>query len=298
MLSIKIKNKVDVYRRILISYLYLIYFKFRNYFSKSKVCQEGGAYIISLTTFDRRINGVFYTIESIFSQKVKVEFEVHLYLCNDDIPNGIPGNLKRLQTRGLKIIIVDENLRSYKKLFFCYLENKDKVIITIDDDVFYPSWWLSSLIKKHIDYPESTIAFRSHFIKFNNDGSLKSYSEFIDNSEKDNKPFYTMIPTGVSGVLYPLGSLKGLEYDKEKFLSYSPSADDLWFKFVTLRNGFTTRSVTRKNIHFITIPDTQSFSLRQSNLDNNKNDIQLKSIIYIYPEIKEILFEEYLTINR
>lgn len=46
-LSIKIKNKVDVYRRILISYLYLIYFKFRNYFSKSKVCQEGCIYNFS-----------------------------------------------------------------------------------------------------------------------------------------------------------------------------------------------------------------------------------------------------------
>lgn len=294
----KIYNKLDAYRRFLVSYFFILKFKVINYFSKSEVCRDGGSYIISLTTFNKRINNVFYTIESIFNQKSKFDFEVHLYLCNDDIPNGIPDALKRLQARGLKIVIVDENIRSYKKLFYCYSSNKDKVIITVDDDIFYPPWWLDSLIQKHLNYPDSSIAFRAHFIKFNKDGSLRPYSEFIDNSRKENKSFYTLIPTGVSGILYPLGSLKGLEYDKDKFLENSPSADDLWFKFVTLRNGFTSRTVTTRNIHFITIPDTQSFSLRKSNLDDNKNDIQLNNVFQLYPEIRKLLFKEFSAIKR
>lgn len=295
----RIKNKIDSIVRFFISYYLFLFYCLLNFFSSRRFYKDdmNKGVIVSLTTFSKRIDKVYLTIESICRQRTNHKFYVHLYVCNADIPNGIPRSLLRLQKRGLKIIIVDENLRSYKKLFYCYLNNKDSNIITIDDDIFYPSWWLELMLEKHIKFPLSTIAYRGHFIKFDSNGSLRPYAEFISNFRTPPEKSMGLIPTGVSGVFYPTGSLAGLEMEKDDFMSLSPTADDLWFKVLTIRNGFFTTLVLKKNIHFISIPDSQSYSLRSINLDSHQNDIQLNSILNKFPSVRRDLIEEYRKLN-
>lgn len=298
MLIKKINNRFDRYLRLIKSYNLFFLYWIRNKYGKSQIeTNPECSYVISLTTYNKRIDIVYLTIESIFNQCTSYSYSVHLYVCNEDIPNGIPESLLRLQERGLKIYIVDENIRSYKKLYFCYKDNKNKNIITIDDDVFYPKWWLNRLISDHIDNPDTIIAYRGHMIKFDREGEIYPYSKFISNEELNNKSYRTLIPTGVSGVLYPVGSLVNLDSTKDIFLKYAPTADDFWFKFLTLRNGYKSKLVFNKNIHFITIPDTQKDSLRNINLDGNENDVQLANLLELYPDTKKELYKEYVLLR-
>lgn len=299
MLINKIINRLDKYFRIIKSYNLFFVYWLRNKYAKSKITRKTeDSYIVSLTTYNKRIDIVYLTIESIFNQRTSFSYSVNLYICNEDIPNGIPTKLLRLQERGLNICIVDENIRSYKKLYYCYMGNKNKNIITVDDDVFYPKWWLDKLINDHINNPHSIIAYRGHMIKFDVEGQIYPYSKLINNDKLDNKSYHTLIPTGVSGVLYPVGSLANLENTRDFFLKYAPTADDFWFKFLTLSNGYKSKLVFNKNVHFITIPDTQKDSLRNINLDGNENDVQLASLLELYPDIKRDLYEEFILLRE
>ncbi|PIJ41838.1 hypothetical protein [Tatumella sp. OPLPL6] len=284
----KVINKLDVIFRYVISVINFIFYFILNRISKKKI-EDHADIVISLTSFSKRLNLVYLTIESVFRQKCASKYEVHLYLSKLDITSsGLPNSLKRLEDRGLKIFIVDENIKSYKKLFYSSLYNESKPIITIDDDIFYPSYWLNKLLMKAALNPNSVIAYRGHNITFKDSGILNKYSDFIQTPIKKINGANFM-PTGVSGVFYPIGSLKGLNEEQEFFLKLCPNADDIWFKFKTIRNGFDSILVGDKSVHFISIPSSQNFSLRKFNLDESGNDIQLKNALDHFPEVYDIL---------
>ncbi len=144
------------------SFLLLIYYKLRNLCIKKSGLSPDSNVVVSLTTFHKRINTVYLTIESIFDQSLKPS-KVILVLSKEEIDeNTLPKSLLKLQKRGLDIKFVDYNLRSYKKLIYTY--NNENSIITIDDDVFYPSWLIERLVKESLRHSNTVICTRGHFL--------------------------------------------------------------------------------------------------------------------------------------
>ena len=94
--------------------------------------------VISLTSFPQRLPKLHNCIATLLSQSVRAE-KVVLYLardeCSDDI---IPKRLRRLQSKGLEIRFVDRNVRSLTKIIYALEDFPDKMIVTCDDDKFYP----------------------------------------------------------------------------------------------------------------------------------------------------------------
>lgn len=268
-----------------------------NTLSKKRVASEANI-VVSLTTYHKRIDSVFLTIESIFHQCSKSEFEVRLYLCYEDLPKGVNGypELNRLIKRGLKLILVTENIKSYKKLYYSSVENDSKIIVTADDDVFYPTWWLDVLLQYHRKNSNCVVAYRGHSILFDSNGSIMPYKKFMQSSvtsKGNHDSSYLLIPTGVSGVLYPVGSIIGLSEDKNLFTELSPSADDVWFKMRTILNSHKSVLVFGKNRDFTLLPSSQDDSLTAINVTENHNDQQIKNCLNYFPEIKNILWSEF-----
>ncbi|WP_413738006.1 hypothetical protein ACL2XP_07355 [Sodalis sp. RH21] len=281
--------------KILSLYLYCKFFII-NEFSKKKVSQSASI-IISLTTYHKRIKNVFLTLETLMQQNYDGKYEIRLYLSKDDVikNGGVPERLKKLQTRGLMIFILNENIKSYKKLYYSSIYNNEKIIITADDDVFYPKWWLSQLLEVSVRNPSCIIAYRGHQILFDKNGNLLDYHDFMINSLKQDathEPSFGFLPTGVSGILYPVKSIYNLNLDKELFLNLCPLADDVWFKIRTILNGFKSLRASDRNQDFILLPASQRESLTLKNVGNNENDIQLKKVLETYPNIKELLLGE------
>jgi len=98
-------------------------------------------YIVSMTTFPKRIELCKKTIESILNQTFK-DFELNLYL-NDWEFNGIPEELKdindnRLNIKWIKYEDFNGDIKSFKKVIPIlkeYIDSNDVIIITSDDDV-------------------------------------------------------------------------------------------------------------------------------------------------------------------
>jgi len=222
----------------------------RNRFSSKALNKGNEGVVISLTTYGERINSVYLTIESLFNQKQPVN-KIYLWLSRQDTSEGsLPRTLLRLQARGLTIKFVDENLYSYKKLIYTYEIEKTEVeyIATADDDVYYPRKWLEKLLLvSKREKNKAVLCYRGKIIQFKA-GKLDDYSDWptADNTDNDKNK---IMPTGVSGVLYPINSLKDVN-QKNIFLDGFKTADDIWFKFITLKNGFQSRLITQNSVHF------------------------------------------------
>ncbi len=279
-----------------VSFLKEVYFGFLNRFSHKQLSGSIDV-VVSLTTFPARIDKVYITIESLFRQNVQPKV-IHLWLSSLEIdPDKLPKSIRRLIKRGLKVSFVKENVRSYKKMVYALGAYPESVIITVDDDIIYPAFWLEKLYETHIKYPEDIICYRGHNIQLDKHGKIYPYQKFMENKNsiaKHNESSYSLLPTGVSGILYPPCSLNQIVTDKDKYMRLAPHADDIWFKCCSLLNGRKARRVFRKNIHFPVIKGTQKVALYKKNVYENLNDIQLNDVFNEYDLACRFLAEEFL----
>jgi hypothetical protein len=198
---------------------------------------------VSVTSYGTRIKSLYLTLESICAQSVKPT-TVTVYLSTEDInENELPNSLLRLKKRGVELVFVKENIRSFKKLYYSYEKHAaDEAgkLITIDDDVYYHESWLAGLLEASEQHQNNVICYRGHHLALNEDGTIKSADEWVLGNHKrsDVPDDRILMPTGIAGVLYPIESLKGLNTQKEDFMSLCGYADDIWFKCLTLSNGF------------------------------------------------------------
>ena len=143
---------IEAYYNLLVIKLYDIFPCKRVGIKKIKREQK---IIVSLTTFPKRIDSVWITIETLLRQTVKPD-EVILWLAKqqfDDL-NVLPQKLLDLQRRGLTIRFCDD-LRSHKKYFYVMQEYPKDIIVLVDDDMFYPKDTINKLIKMHKKYQYS-----------------------------------------------------------------------------------------------------------------------------------------------
>lgn len=234
-------------------------------------------YIVSLTTYDKRLKTVYLTIESLLNQSTK-PVAVYLWLAKADLVDGkIPCKLQNLQRRGLKIVFVDENYRSYKKLSYIFdvLNDYPSVthIITADDDIIYPGYWAERLLKRSIS-DNIVSCYRGHDLIYKDGSFLYSESMFKNTSKATSS--YKLLPTGCSGICYPVASLTNEINDFERSQKFAPDADDIWFKAITLSGGFKCGRVVEENVHFPIIITCLADTLYQKNVFQNENEVKLK----------------------
>jgi hypothetical protein len=258
---------------------------------------DGAAVIVTMTTYHMRFEQAKFAIESILQQKTDVPFAVHLYLSSVDIEilgEGAVDSLQYLVRRGLRVTVVEENLRSYKKLVYALVDYPGKVLVTADDDVCYPRYWLHQLIQKSKKFPNSIVCFRGHRLSLDGAGNLISYGEMMhgDVSTLSACPSFSLMPTGVSGILYPPGSLAAVAVDDELFLKLAPSADDVWFKVAAMLNGTSAILVSPKNVHFPHVPGSQDDSLFELNVAGGRNDVQMAACFSEFEGTLECLRNE------
>ena len=147
-----------------------------------------------------------------------------------------------LVSKGLSIRLVDVDMLSYKKLIPALAEFNDAYIATADDDIYYPRDWLSMLVSAVKPERREVVGLRGRWIEFEADGSFAPYRswKFLENETPASA---RVLLTGVGGTLYPPNCFTAEVADVKKFLSLSPSTDDLWFYFLLRKNGYVCRKV-------------------------------------------------------
>lgn len=230
--------------------------------------------IVSLTSFPKRIDTLWITIESLLRQTVKPD-DVILWLADSQFEgiDSLPSTLLKLRERGLTIRFCDD-LRSHKKYYYTMLEHPEDIVILADDDMFYPLDTIEKLLNMHRKYPEDICSITAEAVK--KDAPPSEWrNPFL--REKTVHSDLLQAFTG-SGSLFPPHSLSEEVFNKDAIKTLCPYADDLWLYYMANKNDTKVSSLHPWRAFPITIYNTSDVSLWQMNGLNGQNDVQWKKI--------------------
>lgn len=243
--------------------------------------------IVSLTSYSERFTELPLTIYSLLNQSLKPD-RIILWLDQEmDDLTTLPYEITQFIKNGLEIRFV-KDIKSYTKAIYTFKEYSDAIIVTADDDIFYPKEWLKRLYLSYIAHPEDIQVHRAH--KVNLSCSYEKWEKHINKETAE----YSNFLTGVGGVLYPPQCFSKEVLREDVFLKKAPTADDIWFWVMALVHKRKIRVVQN---HYKTIFVTNIVNqVFKNNLykQNRKgaNDEQLKSLLAVYgqnviPKVKE-----------
>lgn len=247
-------------------------------------------YLVSLTSFPARINYLWLTIETLLRQTYKPD-KIILWLGKEFFPNGLndlPSSLLDLQTRGL-IILFRNDIRSHTKYYYAMKEFAKYNIITVDDDIYYPSNLVETLVNLHLKNKMVICANRVHKIIFNRENIPVPYNNWLHHYKGD-KPSFDYLMTGVGGVLYPPNILSPTVFDLEAIKRYCFTADDIWLYLNAIKVKSKIMTDRTYDKDFITVKRSQQISLVKGNVFESLNDKQfIDSCKYLNIDISDIL---------
>ena len=236
--------------------------------------------IVSLTTQPSRIKNCWIAILSILNQDF-LNYKVILVLSKLEFNSlEIPWTIQILQKKGLEILWIKENLKSYKKLIPVRLKFPLSKIITFDDDAIYERWRLKYLYEKSIEEPKAIIGFRGKKIKRDVNENITPYLSWNENAMIETPSKDTFL-TGVGGILYPPNEEYDsliTDYNLAKYLA--SSADDIFFWGVSCFLNIKRISLGYHLIEdIVEIKPSPKLCEVNNSQKNNKNDIALRKIV-------------------
>lgn len=231
--------------------------------------------IISLTSYPARIKSLHTVIRSLLKQSVAAE-KIILYLGQDTKDSEIPKKLKKLTKYNFEIKTNCEDIKPHKKYFFAMQEYPNHTIITVDDDLIYDKNLVKDLIESAQKNPNCICARRVNLITKDNNGNLNPYSKWKWEYKEITEPSHNIIATGCGGILYPPHILPKETFDLKAIKENCLWTDDIWLKFMELKNDIKIIFSNNKIIHPLTIRHSQESSLLQNNTrGENRNDTNI-----------------------
>ena len=138
------------------------------------------------------------------NQETDVNYKIVLTQYKNDV-GAIPENVKRYINRhDIEIIQSDVDIKQHKKYFYVMQKYKDYPLITVDDDMIYPKYFIESLYTTHMKNYNKVICVRYTEVK--RDESFQvvppyTYWAYGDGDKESYKG--DIFGVGSGGILYP-----------------------------------------------------------------------------------------------
>jgi hypothetical protein len=251
--------------REFLGYVQLIPLPLINRYSRFPVTAEDGP-VVSLTTYGQRARTVYLAIESIARGEV-LPSRLILWIDEIDLFNNLPKTLRRLQNRGLEVRLC-ENYGPHKK-YYPYVESQkvfDDPLVTADDDILYPRYWLRKLVDAYREFPGTVNCYFAGSVEF--DKTMVTMCLKWSSCHSTGSSFLYH-PLGGAGVIYPPLYLIALKDAGTAFRNCCPTQDDLWHHVMALRTGYRVRQILPLPPYFSfqSIPGTYRSALKGSGED-------------------------------
>jgi hypothetical protein len=247
------------------------YLKWNNGFSRAHLTATKGP-VVCLTTYGARAATVYLAIESIASGTRRPSRMI-LWIDECHLFHNLPRELRRLQERGLEIRLC-ENVGPHKK-YHPYVQSEPDFqlpLVTADDDILYPSYWLSKLIDAYERRSDIVNCYRARHVRMTDSG-LAPYETWtlVDTTQ----PSFSHMAVGVGGVIYPARMQQRLRREGSAFMQSCPGADDIWLHVAALREGMKIRQIEASCFDLMYVPGSQQSALHVQNIDGGANDLQI-----------------------
>ena len=239
--------------------------------------------IVSLTSYEARFKDLEISLYSLLNQSLKPD-RIILWLSDEiESLNDLPYEITKYIKNGLEIRFVND-IGSYTKAIYAFKEYSEAIIVTADDDIYYPKKWLERLYHSYIAHPKDIQVHRAHRVRIK-DRKILPYEKWEKHVQEESARFDNFL-TGVGGVLYPPNCFLSEVFRNDIFLKYAPTADDIWFWFMALISNRRIRVVQN---HIKTLSCT---NLLRQILPNRKtlysinstgrNDEQVENLMKFY----------------
>ncbi len=235
--------------------------------------------VVSLTSYPARIEKVWIVIESLKRQTVKAK-QIVLWLSKEQFPdlfNNIPDSLKNEIDDVFTIRFVDGDIRSHKKYYYVFQECPDSLVILVDDDIIYSSTLIEELYSNHKLHPHSIICRYGLIMKYNQDGSLKSYLDWGKDYDCLSTPFF--FGSGGGTLFEPMLMTKDI-FRRDVFMKLTPLADDIWLNAMADLSKLQVKVISKKLLLPVISKDDNP--LTKINVYENKNDQQINNVVNYY----------------
>ncbi|WP_372627417.1 hypothetical protein [Arsukibacterium sp.] len=238
-----------------------------------------GQLIVNLTSYPPRFNTLHLTLKSLLLQHVVAD-KVVLWLYQPDY-QLLPAEVLALEQQGLTIKLVEQDIKSYKKLIPALLQFPEAYHVTADDDIYYRNDWLAELLAGYQGGEREIVCLRAHYITLDELSNLQPYRFWQAKTEHrgpDNRLFFT----SGAGALFPPGALHQDVTDVAKFSRLSPHGDDIWLYWMaTLNNCAIHRTGSNKKL--IVWKNSKAVTLWQINKQpDSGNDFQITNMVREY----------------
>lgn len=239
--------------------------------------------IVSLTSYEARFKDLEISLYSLLNQSLKPD-RIILWLSDEiESLNDLPYEITKYIKNGLEIRFV-KDIGSYTKAIYAFKEYQEAIIVTADDDIYYPKKWLERLYHSYIAHPKDIQVHRAHRVRLK-DRKILPYEKWEKHVQEESARFDNFL-TGVGGVLYPPNCFLSEVFRNDIFLKYASTADDIWFWFMALISNRRIRVVQN---HIKTLSCT---NLLRQILPNRKtlysinstgrNDEQIENLMKFY----------------
>lgn len=244
-------------------------------YALSPLQKTEGRLIVSLTTFPKRIKRIWIVIESMLRQSQKPDMII-LWLSQDQVDSmqKVPKRLRDLQKRGLQIRLCPGDLKSHKKYVYTLQEFPNDFMITIDDDIIYPSDMISQLTALNKEFPASICCHRACRYKTQDNKFLPypAWPYVYQNKGASNTLFFT----SGGGTLFPPGALHPEVLNESVFKKICFFADDIWLNAMSLMNN---SSIVKSRYNgMLPVINFNNTTLQRINVVLQKNDTQLEDV--------------------
>ena len=238
--------------------------------------------IVSLTSYEERFDDLVISLYSLLNQTIKPD-KIILWLSDNLCLNDVPYDITRFIKNGLEIRFV-KDIGSYTKAIYAFKEFSKSIIVTADDDIYYPKDWLQKLYYSYIAHTEDIQVHRAHRVRIK-DKRIAPYESWTKHVEEESARFDNFL-TGVGGVLYPPNCFSKEVLREDVFLKFAPYADDVWFWVMSLVHNRKIRIVKNHNsVLYCTDFLGQIMQNRRSLYKINskgQNDKQLDELLKLY----------------
>ena len=279
------KIKLEWYfNRLLSEMLIRKVFLFSKYKTTAKSHQLPKNLVVSLTSYKPRFVTLLPTILSLIQQSVAAN-SIVLWVSEEDyqyIPQDILNLQGKVNDQGTVFeIFTTADTGPYKKIIPSIENFGEHFIVTADDDIYYPNWWLKFLLSEYTGNNKEIICYLAHEITFARTTNLINSYDNWHRNKIDNVDNLLGFPVGAGGVFYPPNCLDDLVTCHDTFLKICPMADDIWLFWMARKNGSVTKK-TKKYFKPICWPDSQKVGLLTNNVQNSANDQKIKNMLSVF----------------
>ena len=249
------------------------YYSLRKTYGSLNDIDRSHHIVVSLTSFPARFDTLHFAVKSVLNQNMKPDV-IFLCLTKEEVKDesDLPQPVLELKKYGLQIYFADDNLKPHNKYYYAIKLYPESLVITVDDDNMYDSGLIADLYHSFIKYPSAVSARRVHKIAKDKENNTLPYNKWHYEYKKETTPSPDLLATGVGGVLYPPGILPPETFNAEKIRELCLNADDIWLKFMELKNNIPVVWVKGRRIHPLTIRRAQKITLQKNNYHGNLND--------------------------